>query len=316
MSARSVHIGCFTLTMLLAAFEAAGQGAQDSERYGAVRVSNQLEVTGAEVRRITGPDTALPASALPGIQFITERELYEMPDIPQTGLFIVGEEEIPPELPAELRQEGYVLQEDGRLLDEEGKPITMFVKSETYQVVPKSLMPEVINPRRLEPPEKDQPRQPGSPNEPTEGERRSQFSPQSDEPGSGSGSLLDLLVRPAHAAFPFPFACFSWSWKWKYDGGFCRDYKAWTDAYAWGPNSAGGCAGNKPQTKIQYLYGSAHVTGAVDTEHCYDCDQVHAFDEWDIGCFWVAHGKADGVHSAYWVDGAIQIYRSQSWIHD
>lgn len=56
-------------------------------------------------------------------------------------------------------------------------------------------------------------------------------------------------IAKAQAASPFVWTCFCWSWQWKYRGGFCRDYGAWTNAYASGPGAGGGCGGALPHTK-------------------------------------------------------------------
>jgi hypothetical protein len=108
---------------------------------------------------------------------------------------------------------------------------------------------------------------------------------------------------------PYVFSYYTWSMRWKYDGGYCRDYYAWTDAYAWGPELGGG----RPRTKIEYIYTYASIGSLSDNDHCYNCDEEHSKAHWHVGCFWPAHEPPCGYHYAYWRDGSITGTHDWSW---
>jgi hypothetical protein len=247
-------------------------------------------------------------------------------EIPETGLFIVDADYIPLTLMEELKRDGYRLYPSGVLRDAKGERATMFVRPETFEVVPETLAP----PREFfelpAPPSQSEPPYNQAPTD-RQYDRQGLFTPMPGLPEPSywarirnltkhvGRQLGDGLISEAHAASPFPFTCFSWSWKWKYRGGFCRDYRAWTHAYAWGPAAGGGCSGFKPRTNIQYIRAYARAALDVDDEYCYNCDQEHAFADHDIGCFWPAHGTGSGYHFIHMVDGTIQVVRSSSWVH-
>jgi hypothetical protein len=109
---------------------------------------------------------------------------------------------------------------------------------------------------------------------------------------------------------PYVFDYYSWSMRWKYDGGYCRHFYAYTDAYAWGPELGGG----RPRTKIEYIYTYARISGhASDSDYCYYCDEEHSKAHWKIGCGWPAFGAPCGYNYAYWRDGSITGTHDWSW---
>ena len=126
-------------------------------------------------------------------------------------------------------------------------------------------------------------------------------------------SLLDkasgLFMGTAHAASPYPFSRFTWSMWWRYRGGFCRDYRAWTVAEAWGPEQDGA----RPHTRIEYMETRAEIGSRRDRDSCSNCDEESSYARWDIGCWWPAHGGASGWHYANWKDGWFSATRTWSW---
>jgi hypothetical protein len=194
-----------------------------------------------------------------------------MRDIPETGLFFVETDFIPQGLPDQFKKEGYILREDGTLLDSTGVKIALFIESEVFQVVgiDSSLgaIPELFK------------------------------------------KFAGIFVGRAKAANPYPFSFFSASRSWRYRGGFCRDYRAWTSAEAWGPLQEGA----RPHTRIEYIETRAELGGIRDRDSCFNCDNQNSYARWDIGCFWPAHGGTTGFHYANWKDGAISITRTWSW---
>jgi hypothetical protein len=133
------------------------------------------------------------------------------------------------------------------------------------------------------------------------------------------GELATLFIRNevmkvladdgASKGTPYVFDNYSWSMRWKYDGGFCRDYYSYTDAYAWGPELGGG----RPRTRIEYIYTYASIGSITDSDHCYTCDEEHSRAHWDVGCGWPAHVKPCGYQYAYWRDGSLTGVHSWSW---
>lgn len=123
--------------------------------------------------------------------------------------------------------------------------------------------------------------------------------------------LASLVVGTAEAANPYPFSLFSWSMWWRYRGGFCRDYRAWTQAEAWGPEQGGA----RPHTRIESMETRAELGSRRDRDSCADCDHESSYVRWDIGCFWPAHGGTSGWHYANWKDGAFSATRTWSWGH-
>ncbi len=112
-----------------------------------------------------------------------------------------------------------------------------------------------------------------------------------------------------YAAYPYPFSAISWSMWWKYRGGFCRDYRAWTTAEAWGPLQGG----DRPHTKIQYMETRAQIGSKKDRDSCFNCDNESSYVRWDVGCFWPAHRRGLGYHYANWKDGNISATLTWSW---
>lgn len=278
-------------------------------------VEEVLRVEGGRAVEVSGADAGYAFAAFPGVKRITRSALSSMRDIPKTGLFIVDADYVPVTLMEDLKADGYELREDGALVDAEGELATMFVRPETFKVMQTSIGPD----QRFF----QEPSPPSQPDDRGGIGKQGSLSPMPDMLEQPIWSRLedllngigDTLISPAHAASPFPFTCFSWYWRWKYNGGFCRDYRAWTDAYSWGPGPGGGCSGPLPHTNITYIRAYARAAGDVDDKYCYNCDQRHASAKYKIGCFWPAHGNGSGYHFIHMVDGTIQVVRSHSWAH-
>ncbi len=249
------------------------------------RPEMKLEVKGAQVKQLSGELAGRPLSVLPGARTITYDELSNMKDIPKTGLFLVEMDYVPQGLSAMLKKEGLRLKADGSLVDRRGQPVTIIHKEETFSV-------------QREKKTEREPLRFGSVESPDSPMWR---------------KIRGAFVGEAQAASPHPFSCFSWSWSWRYNGGFCRDYRAWTNTDAWGPDAGGACGPVKPHTRIASIETRAEIGGHKDRDTCVNCDSEGSDATWDIGCFWPAHGGATGFHFVNLVDGGINIIRSHSW---
>ena len=117
-------------------------------------------------------------------------------------------------------------------------------------------------------------------------------------------------------ASPFPFTCYSFTpAAFYHQTGFARNhrwYDASTLAVAYGPDSNGGCSGGSPHTRIDYLQAIAAVNAPGNFQQCFRCDQLSAYDVWDVGYGWPAHGVPVTSHSAIWADGSFSFSRSAS----
>jgi hypothetical protein len=258
--------------------------ANPKEVFKETKGKSALSAQGLEVKKLQGREAGKAISSLPGAKAVTPQQLKAMKEIPKTGLYLLDLDHVPAGLEEDLKRNGYVLSQDGTLT-KNGEPILLVVIGETYQV---------------------------------------------KRAARKSAGLADWATRTflqalrlsgpleaeeAQAASPFPWACSTWYAKWEYHGGFCRDYHAWTDAYAWGANANGGCASPRPLTRIQYIATYAEIGSHSGFDYRFDSDQSHTSAEWDIGCFWPAHGTAVGFHYAYWQDGTASLYRTWSWAH-
>jgi hypothetical protein len=213
---------------------------------------------------------------MPGVRSVSYEQWHAMAEIPKAGLFLVDTDHIPLGLADFLKSEKLILERDGRLHDEKGQPVALFLKSETFSVKGKRAEAEPLKPLRLL-----------------------------------FDRTLALLETQVYAANPYPFASFSWRMWWRYHGGFCRDYRAGTSAEAWGPAQGGA----SPHTRIEYIETRVDMAGRHDRDSCRNCDQQGSSVTWDIGCFWPAHGRASGSHYANWKDGAFSATRTWSWSH-
>jgi len=257
--------------------KAFGPEANPQEVFKETKGRSALRSHGIEVKKLEGRQAGKPISSMRGAKAINRQQWTAMKEIPKTGLYLVDLDHVPPGLEEDLHQNGYRLAEDGTLT-QNGKPVALFVHGETFHIGPAKAATWL-------------------------GRTMSQIATATDS----------LLVSEARAATPFPWACGSWYFKWQYDGGFCRDYKAWSDAYAWGAGPNGSCADPKPLTRVQYISTYASIGSNSGFNYHYDADQSHASAEWDIGCFWPAHGTGSGFHYAYWRDGSAWMYRTWSW---
>jgi hypothetical protein len=257
--------------------KAFGPEANPQEVFKETRGKSALRSHGVESKKLAGKEAGKPISSMRGAKTISRRELTAMKQIPKTGLYLLDLDHVPPGLEEDLKKNGYQLAENGTLT-QNGKPVALFIYGETYHIGPAKA-------------------------------------------ANWYDKTLTRIARAgdqafgneAQAATPFPWACWSWYWKWQYDGGFCRDYKVWTDAYAWGPGPGGTCSDPKPLTHIDYISTYAAVGGHTGWDYHYGADQSHAYAEWDIGCFWPAFGTPSGFHYAYWRDGSNWVYRTYSW---
>ena len=256
-------------------FVAAGQAPVSPRRKAELPLAPkfELKVQGGRAELLKGREAGLALETLPGVKRISFAEWREMKDIPRSGLYLVDTDFVPFGLAAALEQERLVLGKDGSLRDAKGQPVVLFIKSETFAV--------------------------------------------STDKGALAAppGLLDrlttLVVGTAEAANPYPFSLFSWSMWWRYRGGFCRDYRAWTRAEAWGPEQGGA----RPHTRIAYMETRAELGSRRDRDSCSNCDLESSYVRWNIGCFWPAHGGTSGWHYANWKDGAFSATRTWSWSH-
>lgn len=230
----------------------------------------ELKVKGGRAVRVPDARAGHPLGKLPGAKQITFPAWAKMKQVPKTGLYLVDTGFVPPGLESQLKEKGFVLRKDGTLLDAEHQPITLFIKAEVFEV---------------------------------EADKVSYTDPQMREIFSSA------LEGEALAANPYPFSQFSWSMWWHYRGGFCRDYRAWTVAEAWGPEQSG----SRPHTRIEYIETRAEIGSRRDRDSCYNCDYQSSYARWDIGCWWPAHGGASGFHYANWKDGSFSATRTWSW---
>lgn len=231
-----------------------------------------LKVRGGTAKLVPPQKAGLPLQALPGVKRISFQQWAELKTVPPSGLYLVDTSFVPMNLAQQLQKERLTLKPDGRLLDEKGEPITLFVKTEVFEVNRSSSQPSL---------------------------------------SQGLTKALHADKATLQAANPYPFSWFSWSMWWRYRGGFCRDYRAWTTAEAWGPEQGGA----RPHTRIEYIETRAQIGGRLDRDNCSNCDNESSYVRWDIGCFWPAHGGASGWHYANWKDGDFSATRTWSWLH-
>lgn len=210
----------------------------------------ELIVKGGDAVILKGRDAGLPLESLPGVKSITFKAWLQLEDVPETGLFLVDTDYIPHGLKDQLKREKLTLMKDGTLLDSAGTKTTVFTQAEMFKVVEKKQAN--MNPKLLE-------------------------------------KLADLFAKPAIAGDPYPFSAFSWNMWWRYRGGFCRDYRAWTVAEAWGPLQGGA----RPHTRIEYIETRVRLHGNTDRDDCGNCDYESSYRRYKIGCFWPAHGGAN-----------------------
>lgn len=234
-------------------------------------------VYGPRPKRLTSEDAGLSLSQLPGVQKISLAKVKRMDvDKQRTGLFLVDIDFIPRELPEALKMQGLTLNSDGTLLmDGTQEPVVAFVTSEVY------LMES-----------QEKPYKNNHVMSYLLGESNSIFSP---------------TATPAN---PFPFACFSFTPWALYHGGFHRWYEADTWVAAFGRDGSGRCSNASPHTRIDYLQTRAAVGWPGSVQHCFNCEQKHAHDEWDVGWFWPAHGIPTTTHSGVWADGNFSFSRT------
>ena len=264
-----------------------GKEANPGQIFKETRGRSALHSRGMEMRQLRGRAAGKAVSTLPGAKAISRNDWKNMEKIPKTGLFLIDLDHVPPGLEKDLEENGYKLAKDGTLT-KNGNPVALFVVGETYHVKPS-----------------------GPPTDKRGGEGLAERAV--DVLFQLAHSVDSLITTDVEAASPFPWRCFSWSFRWEYDGGFCREYKAWSRAYAWGPGSDGACANPKPLTRIEYISTYVNNSGRTDWDYHYNADQSHSYAKWDIGCFWPAHGSGSGYHYAYWRDGSAWAYRTWSW---
>ncbi|MFN0124229.1 MAG: hypothetical protein ACKV2V_27330 [Blastocatellia bacterium] len=122
-----------------------------------------------------------------------------------------------------------------------------------------------------------------------------------------------VAPAPGILASPFPFTCHSFTPWALYHDGFHRWYEAHTLATAFGPDGNGECSHESPHTQIDFIQARAAVREGGNERQCFNCDQVQADDEWDVGIFWPAHGIPVTTHSAIWADGSFSFSRTASF---
>ncbi len=250
---------------------------------------SSMKSKGMEVRTLRGRKAGKLVPSLQGAKSVSRRDWQKMEKIPKTGLYLVDLDYVPAGLEDDLKKKGYKLTRGGTLT-RDGNPVALFVVGETFRM---KLARDAGPPAR-----KDGGREGTT-------SRGSQL----------LGWLISAvdLASDVEAASPFPWRCGSWSFSWEYDGGFCREYRAWSRAYAWGPGADGYCASPKPLTHIQYISTYVSNSGRTDWDYHFNASMSHSYAKWDIGCFWPAHGSGSGFHYAYWRDGSAWMYRTWSW---
>lgn len=230
---------------------------------------------GIKVQRLTGAQIGLPRAQAPYAKFTTMDAVKQI-DFARTatGVFIVDTDYVPPELPEIMRMKGLNATKDGRLVDANGEPVALLIKSETYLAQGPS------------------------------GRQTSLL-----------GKVSDLFIAPANAASPFPWRCFSFGPWAIYHGGFHRWYEAGTNVAAKGTDGAGQCSGNSPLTRIDFLQARAAVGSPGARNSCFACATQSAYDTWNVGIFWPAHGTPTTTHSGIWADGRFSFSRTAnlSW---
>jgi hypothetical protein len=228
---------------------------------------------GIAVRRVTGPSAGLPREATPHAKFVTTDEVRRLDVARQrTGLFIVDADYVPRDLPEILKAKQLTVRQDGSLIDRNGEPVAMFITSEVY------VAEGARQPKRV----------------------------------SLLDRFLEAIVTPAYAASPFAWHCFSFSPWAVYHGGFHRWYEAGTNIAAYGADGGGGCSAGSPLTNIDFLQARAAVGGPANVNSCFHCPTQSAYDTWDVGYFWPAHGIPTTTHSGIWADGKFSFTRTRS----
>lgn len=97
-------------------------------------------VEGAAVKRLSGQEAGLTKEILPGVRFISFEKAKQMNTKEQnTGLFLVGIDFVPRELPEALKSLKYTLRKDGTLLDSNEEPILAMITSEVYLIQEKRM---------------------------------------------------------------------------------------------------------------------------------------------------------------------------------
>jgi hypothetical protein len=241
-----------------------------------VSAGNQTSIKSkgpGQVIKLSGDAAGLSKSALPGAQFISYDAWAKMQDVPKTGLFIVDIDFVPSTLPQQLKEEGLSLSPNGQLTDSKGNPFAVFTSGDTY---------------KLE----------GPAGKGKQGGLRGGLWKYAEAAVNG---IASLIVTPAKAGNPHPFWCASAGWSLRYEGGFCRSYRARTQANAWGPDAAWGCV-NAPATSITRIETRTGLGGPGPVRTCDNCNQHVSTATWDIGCFWPAHGGTHSEHFAHLFD--------------
>jgi len=119
-------------------------------------------------------------------------------------------------------------------------------------------------------------------------------------------------VKPK--ATPFPLTCVyfePWAVFHKTGaGGNHYWYDTQTTAIALTYDSAGRCSGASPHTRIDYMQALAAVNLPGTTQQGWNTDQMTAYDMWDVGYGWPAHGVPETTNSAIWADGSTSMSRT------
>jgi hypothetical protein len=95
-----------------------------------------LSVEGGTANLLTGNDAGLPLSKFPQVKLMSLNSAKNMKTPPETGVYLVGSAHVPYAFQNFLKNEGLTLHDNGLLLDKEGNKVTLFVHSETFEIVP------------------------------------------------------------------------------------------------------------------------------------------------------------------------------------
>ena len=101
-----------------------------------LKSNSKMEVNGGKVKKVKAKDSGEPISKMKGLQKMTESQLSNLEELPETGLFLLDTDFIPRDLKDELKKLKLELKDDGNLLNEEGEKIVLIVKSDVFELDP------------------------------------------------------------------------------------------------------------------------------------------------------------------------------------
>ncbi|MBN2442646.1 MAG: hypothetical protein JXJ04_14925 [Spirochaetales bacterium] len=118
-----------------------------------------------------------------------------------------------------------------------------------------------------------------------------------------NSEIIKVTTEASGKGTPYAFAYYGWDCARSLPSGFCRTIKAWTRAYAYGPD------GVSP-TYIEYIYTHVNFSGLSDTDSANNVKSLGSYKEKSLGCGWPAYGVPIFYHRFYMKDGSIIVDRS------